>query len=54
MTVTQQTESNATAERPSHEAFEAAARSFLDANAVRRPEETFVWGEGSDNVSLFP
>ena len=36
------------------ERFEAEARAFLDANAVRRPEETFVWGRGSDNVSLFP
>ena len=36
------------------EQFEAEARAFLDANAQRRPEETFVWGQGSDNVSLFP
>ena len=34
--------------------FELEARSFLDAHASKRPEETFVWGEGSDNVSLFP
>ena len=30
------------------------ARVWLDANAERRPEETFVWGQGSENVSLFP
>ena len=39
---------------PGLEAFEAAARSFLDAHADRRPEETYVWGQGSDDVSLFP
>jgi acyl-CoA dehydrogenase len=42
------------AETISPQQFELEARSFLDANAPRRPEETFVWGEGSDNVSLFP
>ena len=36
------------------EAFETEARGFLDANATRREvEKTFVWGEGSDKVSLF-
>ncbi len=36
------------------EAFEQQAREFLDANAERRtPAKTFVWGEGSDNVSMF-
>jgi len=39
---------------PTPEEFEAEARSFLDAHATPRSEETFVWGEGSDNVSLFP
>src|SRR5664280_3919006 len=39
---------------PTHEEFEAEARSFRDAHATPRSEETFVWGEGSDNVSLFP
>jgi acyl-CoA dehydrogenase len=36
------------------EQFEAEARAFLDAHADRRPPEAFVWGEGSDSVSLFP
>ncbi len=36
------------------EQFEQDARSFLDANAPRRTQESFVWGQGSDNVSLFP
>src|SRR5262245_7845304 len=36
------------------EQFETDARTFLDANAPRREEEkAFVWGEGSDKVSLF-
>ncbi len=39
---------------PTPEQFELEARSFLDAQASKRPEETLVWGEGSDNVSLFP
>ena len=39
---------------PTTEEFEADARTFLDANATKRPEETFVWGQGSDDVSLFP
>ncbi len=39
---------------PTLELFEDEVRSFFDANAKRRPEETFVWGEGSDAVSLFP
>ena len=36
------------------EGFSADARAFLDSHAEKRPEETFVWGEGSDDVSLFP
>ncbi len=32
--------------------FRAEARSFLDANAERRVEETFEWGKGSDQVGL--
>jgi alkylation response protein AidB-like acyl-CoA dehydrogenase len=36
------------------EQFEAEARAFLDANAERKEEEKkFVWGEGSDKVTLF-
>jgi alkylation response protein AidB-like acyl-CoA dehydrogenase len=39
----------------SPEQFEAEARAFLDANATRRSDDnTFTWGQGSDNVSLFP
>ncbi len=53
MSVTEQTESTGAA-APPPEAFEAQARAFLDANAERRPVETFVWGQGSDDVSLFP
>jgi alkylation response protein AidB-like acyl-CoA dehydrogenase len=34
--------------------FELDARSFLDAHAVKRPQEAFVWGEGSESVGLFP
>ena len=45
---------SATGADPTPEQFEADALAFLDANAERRPEETFVWGQGSDNVSLFP
>jgi alkylation response protein AidB-like acyl-CoA dehydrogenase len=36
------------------EQFEAEARTFLDANATRRSQETFTWGKGSDSVGLFP
>jgi acyl-CoA dehydrogenase len=36
------------------ERFEQEAREFLESHATRRPEETFVWGSGSQNVSLFP
>jgi alkylation response protein AidB-like acyl-CoA dehydrogenase len=32
--------------------FGVQARSFLDANAERRVEEKFTWGEGSDRVGL--
>jgi len=32
--------------------FRAEARAFLDANAERRVEEKFQWGEGSDKVAL--
>jgi alkylation response protein AidB-like acyl-CoA dehydrogenase len=36
------------------EAFEQEARAFLDGHASRREEErAFVWGEGSDKVTLF-
>ncbi len=36
------------------EQFEAEARQFLDANAVRKEaERKFVWGEGSDRVVVF-
>ena len=36
------------------EQFEAEAKSFLDANASLKAEEKkFVWGEGSDKVTLF-
>jgi alkylation response protein AidB-like acyl-CoA dehydrogenase len=38
----------------SPEQFEADARAFLEANATRRPQETFTWGKGSDSVGLFP
>ncbi len=34
--------------------FEAEARTFLEARATRRPDETFVWGTGSEHVGLFP
>ncbi|MHB1712579.1 MAG: acyl-CoA dehydrogenase family protein [Acidimicrobiales bacterium] len=40
--------------RTTEEQFEAGARAFLDANAPRRTDENFVWGEGSDHVGLFP
>ena len=36
------------------EDFAEEARSFLDANAERRPPaKEFVWGEGSDDVGMF-
>ena len=36
------------------EQFEAEAENFLDANASLKAEEKkFVWGEGSDKVTLF-
>jgi alkylation response protein AidB-like acyl-CoA dehydrogenase len=36
------------------ESFERDARAFLDANAEpRTAAQAFVWGEGSDNVSMF-
>ena len=54
MTATQQAASATGAGTPTPEEFEAAALAFLDANAEKRPEETFVWGQGSDDVSLFP
>ena len=54
MSVTQQDQSTASAGAPSPEDFEAEARAFLDAHAEKRPVETFVWGQGSDDVSLFP
>jgi acyl-CoA dehydrogenase len=39
---------------PSLEVFEQEARAFLDAHASRKEEErAFVWGEGSDKVSMF-
>jgi len=53
MSVTDQAGSSGGA-APTLEEFESAARAFLDANAEKRPEETFVWGQGSDDVSLFP
>ncbi len=37
----------------SAEQFELDARSFLDDHAAKRPQETFVWGQGSDSVGLF-
>ena len=54
MTATQQAASATDAGTPTPEEFEAAAIAFLEANAEKRPEETFVWGQGSDDVSLFP
>jgi alkylation response protein AidB-like acyl-CoA dehydrogenase len=39
---------------PSIDEFNAEARAFLDANAKPKdPDRKFVWGEGSDNVSMF-
>jgi len=54
MTATQHVESSTAAGGITPEQLEVDARAFLDANAERRPEETFVWGQGSENVSLFP
>lgn len=54
MTVTESVETASTAAAPTPEVFESEARAFLDDNAIRRPDETFVWGQGSDDVSLFP
>jgi len=54
MTVTEQAQASSGAGAPTLEDFEADARAFLDDNAEKRPEETFVWGQGSDDVSLFP
>jgi acyl-CoA dehydrogenase len=34
--------------------FEAEARDFLAGHAAERMQEDFVWGEGSDHVSLLP
>jgi alkylation response protein AidB-like acyl-CoA dehydrogenase len=34
--------------------FRAEASAFLEANAKRRVEATQVWGQGSDEVSIFP
>jgi alkylation response protein AidB-like acyl-CoA dehydrogenase len=34
--------------------FRAEATAFLEANATRRVEATQVWGEGSDEVAIFP
>jgi acyl-CoA dehydrogenase len=44
----------ATGEKVDPERFEQEARDFLESHAAKRPEETFVWGAGSQNVSLFP
>ena len=38
----------------SPEEFEADARQFLKAHAEERIDRDFVWGEGSENVSLLP
>src|SRR5665213_2901623 len=54
MTVTEQAEPTSAAGSPTPDEFEAGALAFLDANAEKRPEEVFVWGQGSDDVSLFP
>jgi alkylation response protein AidB-like acyl-CoA dehydrogenase len=35
------------------EAFEEEARAFLDEHAARRGEERFIWGEGSDKITIF-
>jgi alkylation response protein AidB-like acyl-CoA dehydrogenase len=54
MSVTHEVQAGDDAGAPSPASFEADARAFLDANAEQRPEEAFVWGQGSDDVSLFP
>ena len=54
MTVTEQAGPSSPAGAPAPEQFEGEARAFLEANAERRPVETFVWGQGSDDVGLFP
>ena len=41
------------AESITPEQFEVMVRSFFDANAPKRSEEKFVWGEGTDQVGLF-
>jgi acyl-CoA dehydrogenase len=41
-------------EQISTEQFELDARTFLDDHAPKRSQETFVWGQGSDSVGLFP
>ena len=38
----------------SEQEFEAEAKAFLEANAEPRVETKRVWGEGSDEVGLFP
>ena len=39
---------------PTLDEFVTGAKAFLDANATPKPEERkFVWGEGSDNISMF-
>ena len=41
-------------EQISVEEYAAKARVFLDANAEKKESrKKFVWGEGSDNVSMF-
>ncbi len=45
---------NPDAPEPALEDFEIEVRGFFDSHAKKRPEETFVWGEGSDSVGLFP
>ncbi len=44
----------AASEVPTTSQFEQEVRAFLDAHAERRPEERFVWGQGSDAVGLLP
>jgi alkylation response protein AidB-like acyl-CoA dehydrogenase len=54
MTATQHADSSTAEGAITPDQFEAEARAFLDANAERRSDEAFVWGQGSANVSLFP
>ena len=54
MTATTDASTTAPGDAPSVEEFTSAALAFLEANASRRTAETFVWGRGSDDVSLFP